>query len=157
MFQEAVERFHQLDHRDVRTVIDEMVIGLGRVGPAPRVGEGVELRLAYLPARLAKQDVVIGVRVKGRIEINQIDTRIRKLLPIRKPFQIIAEVQPIHLGKCLEIDSFISRFSRRYPRGATVHVARPTRSILDSARNDKRDLRSPYVVRTLSARPTAGK
>ena len=28
-----------------------------------------------------------------------------------------------------EIDSFASRLSRRYPRGVTVYVARPTRSI----------------------------
>src|SRR5713101_6073309 len=34
-------------------------------------------------------------------------------------------------------DSFVSRLSRRYPCGVTVHVARPTRSILDFARNDK--------------------
>jgi hypothetical protein len=27
------------------------------------------------------------------------------------------------------LNSFVSRLSRRYPRGATVHVARPTRSI----------------------------
>ena len=44
-----------------------------------------------------------------------------------------------------EIDSFVSRLSRRYPRGATVYVALPARSILDGAcpersrraRNDK--------------------
>jgi len=28
-----------------------------------------------------------------------------------------------------EIDSFVSRLSRRYPRSATVYVARPRRSI----------------------------
>ena len=27
-----------------------------------------------------------------------------------------------------EIDSFVSRLSRRYPRGATVYVAHPTRA-----------------------------
>src|SRR6266436_3506635 len=46
----------------------------------------VELRLAYLSARLAKQGVVIGVRVKRRIEINKIDAGIGKFFPIRKPF-----------------------------------------------------------------------
>ena len=41
-------------------------------------------------------------------------------------------------------DSFVSQLTRRYPRGFTVHVARPARSILDfvsllrnSAQNDK--------------------
>ena len=51
MFEEAVERFHQLDHGDVRAVVDELMIRVGSVSPAPRVGEGVELRLAYLSAR----------------------------------------------------------------------------------------------------------
>jgi hypothetical protein len=35
-----------------------------------------------------------------------------------------------------EIDSFVSRLSRCYPRSATVYVARPTRSILRFAQND---------------------
>ena len=38
------------------------------------MAEGVELRLADLPARLAEQDVVIGVRVKRRIEDKQRST-----------------------------------------------------------------------------------
>src|SRR5438876_11829140 len=96
MFQEAMERFHQLDNCDVRAGVDELVIGVGGISPTPRVGESVELRLAYLSTRLAKQDVVIGVRIKRRIEINEIDTRIRKLLPIRKPFEVVAEIQPVH-------------------------------------------------------------
>ena len=49
--------------------IQRTITGLGGVGPAPCVGERVELRLAHLPARFAKQDIVIGVRVKRRIEI----------------------------------------------------------------------------------------
>ncbi len=92
MFEEAVKRFHQLDHSDVRAVVDELVIRVGGIGPAPSIGEGVELRLAYLPARLAKEDVVIGVRVERRIEINQIDAGVRKFFLIRKPFQIVAEI-----------------------------------------------------------------
>ncbi len=96
MFQEAVERFRQLDHGDVRAVVDEVVIGVSGVGPAPRISEGVELRLAHLSARLAKEDVVIGVGVKRRVEIHEIDARIGKFLPIRKPFQVVAEIQPIH-------------------------------------------------------------
>ena len=86
MFQEAVERFHQLDDRHVRAVVDELVISVGGIGPAPGIGEGVELRLAYLSARLAKEDVVIGVGVKRRIEIKKIDTRVGKFLPIRELF-----------------------------------------------------------------------
>ena len=94
-----MERFHQLDDRDVRAGVDELMIGLGGIGPAPSVGEGVELRLAYLPARLAKEDIVIGVGIKRRIEIDEIDTRIGKFFPIRKPFQVVTEIKPIHFRR----------------------------------------------------------
>ena len=43
MFKEAVERFHQLDDGDVRAVVDELVVGVGGIGPAPCIGEGMEL------------------------------------------------------------------------------------------------------------------
>src|SRR2546430_7305306 len=96
MFQEAVERFHQLDHSDVRTIIDKLVIGVGGIGPAPGVGEGVELRLTYLSGRFTKQNVVIGVGIKRRIEIDKIDARVGKFLPIRKPFQIVAKIEAVY-------------------------------------------------------------
>jgi hypothetical protein len=92
MLEETVERFHQLDHGNVRAIVDELMIGVGGVGPAPGVGESVELSLAYLSARLAKENVIIRVRVKRRIEIDEINTRVRKFLPIRKPCQVIAKV-----------------------------------------------------------------
>ena len=92
MLEEAVQRFHQFDDGDVRAVVDELMISVGGVGPAPCVGEGVELRLAHLSARLSKQDVVIGVGVKRWIEINKIDTRIRELAPVAQLFQIVAEI-----------------------------------------------------------------
>ena len=31
MFQETVERFHQLDHGDIRAVVDELMVGVGGV------------------------------------------------------------------------------------------------------------------------------
>ena len=80
------------------------MIGVGGAGSAPRVGESVKLRLAYLPARFAKQDVVIRVPIKRRIEINQIDARVGKFLSIRKPFQIVAEIQAVH-----SVEMFIAR------------------------------------------------
>jgi hypothetical protein len=62
------------------------MVSVGGVGPARRIGEGMELRLAYLPARFTKENVVIGVRIERRIEINQIDTSVGKFFPIRKLF-----------------------------------------------------------------------
>ena len=91
-----MKRFHYFDDRDIRAVIDELMIRLGSVGPAPGVGERVELRLAHLAARLAKQDVVIRVRVKRRIQINKIDTRIRELATAAQPLQIVTEIQAVH-------------------------------------------------------------
>ena len=86
MFQEAVERFHQLDDRDIRASVDELMICVGGVGPAPRVSKGVKLRLTHLSARLAKEDVVIRVRIKRRVEIDKIDARVGKFFPIGKLF-----------------------------------------------------------------------
>ena len=91
-----MDRFHQLNDGDVRAVVDELMIRLGGVSPAPSIGEGVELRLAHLPARFAKENVVIGVRVERRIEIDEIDARIGKFFPVGKPFQIVAEIEAVH-------------------------------------------------------------
>ena len=71
------------------------MISLGSVGPTPGIGESVELCLAYRAAGLTEENVVIRVRVKWRIEIDKIDTLVGKFLPIRKPFEIIAEVEPV--------------------------------------------------------------
>src|SRR5882724_291406 len=109
MFQEAVERFHQLDDCDVWAGVDELVICVGSVGPAPCVGESVELRLAYLPTLLAKEDVVIGVRVKRRIEIDEIDTRIWKFAAIGQPLEIVTKVQTIHSSQHPEISPLRSK------------------------------------------------
>src|SRR5437667_1448172 len=96
MFQEAVACFDQFDQGDVRARVDELMISIGGIGPTPCVCEGVKLCLAHLSARLAKEDVVIRVRVKWRVEINKIDTRVRKLFPIREPFQIVTEIEAVH-------------------------------------------------------------
>ncbi len=56
-----MEGLHHLDHGDVRALVDELVIGLAGVGPAPGIGEGMKLRLAYFAAGLAKENIVVGV------------------------------------------------------------------------------------------------
>lgn len=56
------------------------MVGLGRIGPAPGVGEGVEFRLAGCPRRFAEQDVVVGVGIKGGIEVNEVDAGVRGIL-----------------------------------------------------------------------------
>src|SRR6266571_4598095 len=96
MLQKAVKGSHHLDDGDIRTIVDKLMVRLSGIGPAPCIGEGVELRLAHRAARFAEENVVIRVRVKWRIEINKIDTRIRELAPVAQPLQIVAEIQPIH-------------------------------------------------------------
>ena len=77
-----ITTMHDFDDRDIRAVVDELVVGPGRVGPAPCVGESVDLRLAHFAAGLAKENVVVRVRIKRGIEINKIDTRIRELFRV---------------------------------------------------------------------------
>ena len=59
-----------------------------------------------------------------------------------------------------EIDSFVSRLSRCYPRSATVYVARPTRSILRFAQNDRSGkheiIRSLHLLQCTSSNQAAG-
>jgi hypothetical protein len=92
VLQEAVEGFHHLDYGNVRTLIDELMISLRRVGPAPRIGEGVELCLAYFAAGLAEENVVICVGIKRRIQIDEIDAFVREFVAIPQPRQIISEI-----------------------------------------------------------------
>ena len=100
---------------------------------------------------LARKDVVIGIRIKRRIEIDEIDTGVGKFFPIRKPFQIVAEIQTIHSGQTSRDLTCSSPEALQLPCCATVHVARPARSILDFARNDKRDLVACTTLRCVTA------
>ena len=67
-------------------------------GPAP--SKGVELCLAHLTAGFAEEDVVIGGRIKRRIEVDEIDGRVRELFRVPQPLQIIDEVEPVHREEC---------------------------------------------------------
>jgi hypothetical protein len=69
---------------------------VGGVGPAPGVGEGVELRLTHFAACLAEEDVVIGVRVEWRIEIHEIHAGVGEVFRIPQPFEVVPEVEAIH-------------------------------------------------------------
>jgi len=91
-----VKGFHHLNDDDVLAGVDELMVGLGGVGPAPGIGKGVELCLAYFAAGFAKEDVVIGIGIKRRVKINEIDAGVRELRGVPKPSEIIAEIQPVH-------------------------------------------------------------
>lgn len=93
-----MEGFHHRGHSDIRAAVDELMVRFGRVGPRPRVGEGVELCLARLSARFAEENVVIRVGIKWRIEIHEVDTRVRELFRVPQPAQVVAEIESVHAG-----------------------------------------------------------
>ena len=63
----------------------------------------MELRLAHLAAGFTEEDVVVGVRVKRRIEINEIDALVREFAAVTQPLQVIAEVETVHCEEQQEI------------------------------------------------------
>ncbi len=50
-----------------------------------------------IAAGFAEDDVVVRVGVKGRIEVNEIDTGVREFVPVAQPGKVIAEIKPVHL------------------------------------------------------------
>jgi hypothetical protein len=73
-----------------------LIYGLGGVGPSPGVGEGVELRLTRFTGSFTEQDVVIRVGIERWIEINEVNTLVRKFLGIAQPTEIVAKEKPVH-------------------------------------------------------------
>ncbi len=67
-----------------------------RVTQTPNVCEGVELRLAGRPRRFAEEDVVVGVGIEGRIEVNQIDAGVGKLFGVSEPLEVVPEIKAVH-------------------------------------------------------------
>ena len=63
--------------------------------PFPGVGEGVELGLAGFARGLLEQDVVVGVGIERRVEINEVNARVGEDLRVPQPFQVVAEQQAI--------------------------------------------------------------
>jgi hypothetical protein len=105
----------------------------------------MELRLTRFAARLAKQNVVIGVRVERRIEIDKIDTRIRELLRIPQPREIVTEIKPVHSNQQRKILDF-PRNSKTVAAGreyAGAHFPRtPFTTISATPARDKTAIRT---------------
>ena len=55
---------------------------------------------------LAEQDVVIRIGIERRVEINQINARVRKKLCFAQPFEIVAESKAVHFEKIFLIFLF---------------------------------------------------
>ena len=91
----AEERPHGLEHvrEALRAAVQNNLLVLPSyfVPPLPRVSECLDLRDGLRGITLAEQDVVGGVGVEGRIEVDEIDGLIRDMLPHNR--QIIPEVE----------------------------------------------------------------
>ena len=60
--------------RDLAAGLDDLLVGGGRLrGPSPRVLEGLDLRGGPLAVLLREQDVVVGVRVERRVQVDEVN------------------------------------------------------------------------------------
>ena len=67
--------------------------------PVPGVFESGYPRLRLDAGFVFEKNVVIPVRIKRRIEINEIDAGVRKIIPVLQDLQIVAVVESVHPGK----------------------------------------------------------
>ncbi len=65
-----------------------------RTCPIPRIAERFDLCGAFTAALFFEQDVIIAVRVKRRIEIDQIDAVIGNM--IFEQFKVITKIESVH-------------------------------------------------------------
>ena len=104
IFEERMQRLHHFHDGGVRAVVHKLGVGLRGIRPIPGVGEGMELRLTRLAGRFAEEDVVIGVGIERRVEINEVNARVGKKLRVAQPLEIVAEKEPVH-GKTISAAS----------------------------------------------------
>ena len=98
--EELLQRLDQFDDAGVRAGVHELPVGVIHFArPFPRVGEGVELRLAVRAAGFLEEDVVVGVGVERRVELFEVHAFVREDVPVAEPFEVIAKEQPIHAGE----------------------------------------------------------
>ena len=72
----------------------DILIGkLGLDAPAPCVVEGGDLRRRLLAAALAEEDIVRGVGVEGRVEVDEVNALVGDMLP--QDVEIVAEVEVV--------------------------------------------------------------
>ncbi len=98
--EKIMERIHHFHDGGVWAIVHKLGVGLRGVGPIPGVGEGVELRLAGFTGSLAEEDVVIGIGVERRVEVNEVNAGVRKKLRVAQPVEIVAKQQTVH-GRAL--------------------------------------------------------
>ena len=73
-FEELLQRLDQFNDAGIRASVHELPVGLIHLArPFPCIGEGVELRLTGLAGGFLEEDVVVGVGVEGRVEINEVN------------------------------------------------------------------------------------
>ena len=90
---ERSERFYHAP--DLIEFVFQFAIGLlGSEVPVPSVFECRDLRRRIAPRFVTEQNVVIAVRVKRRVEINEIDGIVLDIIP--QDLEIVAVVKSVH-------------------------------------------------------------
>jgi hypothetical protein len=56
------------------------------------------LGLAVLAGLLAEQDVVIGVGIERRVEVNEVNAGVGEFLGVAQPAEIVAKEKAVHGG-----------------------------------------------------------
>src|SRR5207245_6989023 len=93
---------------------------------------------------------LIGVRVKWRIEIDEIDAPVGEFFPVGKPFQIVAEIQAVH---CF---SFFTRYWADRPTSRDVSHNESSRSRLTGAEDVTAALSAALWVSQAARLPPQG-
>ena len=132
----AKEREHRLEEirQLLRPVGHDLTVGaLGLLVPMPGVVEGMNLGGGPFAARLLEQNVVRGVGVERRVEVDEIDALIRDVLP--QDVQVIAKVElvlPVSHASPLSRGGVAEHGSRRGAHSAASYCRRvdtPVRSV----------------------------
>ena len=92
----AEELAHRLEQvgETLGALHDDLPVGdLGLDAPVPGVVEGVDLGGGGLAARLLEEDVVGGVRVEGRVEVDEVDALV--LHALAQDGEVVAEVEGV--------------------------------------------------------------
>ena len=75
---------------------DYLVVGMrGRLAPVPGVLEGLDLGVADGSGLFAEEDVVGGLGVEGRVEVDEVDRVVRDV--VAEDLEVVAVVEDVGL------------------------------------------------------------
>jgi hypothetical protein len=108
--EKGAHRTEQLKRVGVAAPHDLIESLFGLVVPVPCVLECLDLRIAVVAVRRLEQDVVVGIRVEGRVEVDQVHALAGDMLA--QHHQVVPVIKLVGVPHT-------ARVSPRVPRGAT--------------------------------------